>query len=108
MEVPDVNGDGITDQNDATIICIEYDKKSAYYDDYQYGDIDLDGVVTAMDAGVALKYYGIVQTGKNPIDVLGDDAIAMQFLGDFDMSGVINASDASLIIKEYAKNQTKR
>ncbi len=108
MEVPDVNGDGITDQNDATIICIEYDKKSAYYDDYQYGDIDLDGVVTAMDAGVALKYYGIVQTGKNPIDVLGDDAIAMQFLGDFDMSGVINASDASLIIKEYARNQTKR
>ncbi|MBE6862197.1 MAG: hypothetical protein E7497_04785 [Ruminococcus sp.] len=107
-ELDDVNGDGVIDEVDATIICIEHDKKSAYYDDYQYGDIDLDGVVTAMDAGVALKYYGIVQTGKNPIDVLGDEAIAMQFLGDFDMSGDINASDASSIIKEYAKNQTNR
>ncbi len=108
MEIPDVNGDGAVDEIDATIICIEYDSAKEYFTNYQSGDIDLDGTVTAMDAGVALKYYGIVQTGKNPMDVLGDEAVAMQFLGDYDMSGEINASDASKIMTEYAKKQTNR
>lgn len=109
MEVPDVNGDGITDQNDATIICIEYDTAKEYFISYQNGDIDQDGTVTAMDAGLALKYYGIVQTGENPMEKLtAEEVAAMKFLGDFDMSGDINASDASAIIKEYAKNQTNR
>ncbi len=108
-ELDDVNGDGVINEIDATIICIEYDKMSSLFGDYADGDIDCDGIITAMDAGLALKYYGIVQTGENPMEKLtAEEVAAMKFLGDFDMSGDINASDASAIIKEYAKNQTNR
>lgn len=59
------------------------------------GDVDGDGVITAMDASAVLTYY-VTQPADDEIDYVFNKEVA-----DYDGNGVINAMDASAILTYY-------
>lgn len=65
--------------------------------DYNFGDINLDGVVDASDASLALVEYAAVATGK---ETTLDEVQTIN--GDVNFDNVIDASDASDILRYYA------
>lgn len=93
------------------------------------GDTDFDNVVNAGDASTVLKYYAMVQTGKNDARLAPNECEAVNahpeldelaaFLADVDLDvysednwstpkseRALNAADASSILKFYAYMQT--
>ena len=72
-----------------------------------YGDVDNDGAVNALDASNILTYYASGQTGS--LSTYSDEDIdSMTLVGDYDGDGNVNAVDASLVLAEYAEEQTKQ
>ena len=73
------------------------DKVSAYsnpsdseINDYMYGDLDVNGTVTASDARLALRYA---------VGLEGEPSNIMLLIGDVNGSGIIDAADARLILR---------
>lgn len=57
---------------------------------YIYGDLDIDGQITASDARLALRYA---------VGLEGEPSNIMLLVGDVDGSGVIDAADARIILR---------
>lgn len=69
--------------------------------DYNFGDINLDDVVDASDASLALVEYAATATGKeSTLDEIP------KINGDVNFDTVIDASDASDILRYYAYTST--
>lgn len=69
--------------------------------EYNFGDINLDDVVDASDASLALVEYAATATGKeSTLDVIPT------INGDVNFDTVIDASDASDILRYYAYTST--
>ena len=69
--------------------------------DYNFGDINLDDVVDASDASLALVEYAATATGKE--STLDETP---KINGDVNFDTVIDASDASDILRYYAYTST--
>ena len=64
----DINGDGMIDSNDASVVLEDYAKASTGGEsdiDKTVGDINGDGIVDSNDASIILAYYAAVSTGKD-------------------------------------------
>ena len=64
----DINGDGMIDSNDASVVLEDYAKASTGGEseiDKTVGDINSDGIVDSNDASIILAYYAAVSTGKD-------------------------------------------
>ena len=76
------------------------------------GDVNLDGVVDAVDASIVITYYTRSQVnGLNNVEYNEEyEEITNAYvkaMGDMNNDGAINALDASLILSAYADAQTK-
>jgi hypothetical protein len=97
LEIVNTNGVNVT--SNAAIQPVEIKVTDSLTPNY--GDINLDGVVDASDASMALVEYASMSTGD------GTTLNAQQALnGDGNFDGTVNSSDASDILSYYAHVQT--
>lgn len=76
----------------------EHEIASYIYPTIKKGDIDNDGMISAIDASYVLSAYAYSETGKK---------IALNYeLFDYNDDGLIDAIDASRILADYAWNMT--
>ena len=68
---------------------------------YQYGDVDFDGIINAMDASALLTEYARKST-KNPAQF----TCVQEYLGDVDRDSYVDSSDASKVLAYYAYTAT--
>lgn len=68
----DIDGDGIIDSSDATLVLIEYSllqtggEPSFTSEQFNAADTNKDGIIDSTDASKILTYYADISTGKNP------------------------------------------
>ena len=72
IETGDINGDGMIDSSDASLVLAEYAKIQTGEDETFTkeqniaADVNKDGVIDSSDASKILSYYAMVSTGKEP------------------------------------------
>lgn len=71
----------------------------------QTGDVDIDGIINAVDASNVLKYYALTSTGA-PFDTAV--MLAARHKGDMNGDKMVDSVDASLILKQYAANSVEK
>ena len=72
--------------------------------DKKTGDVNLDGMLTAVDASAVLTYYA--QSSVNA-EISCVTEAKMNYLADFNKDSIIDNRDASMILTEYAKNSVE-
>ncbi len=73
--------------------------------DKEKGDVDLDGMVTAVDSCEVLKYYSQLSVDA---DIAPVTEAKMEYLADYNGDGVIDSVDASAILTTYSENSVKK
>ncbi len=69
----------------------------------EFGDVNFDGLVDAVDASAVLRHYASVSAGKD-----GTVRAERQHIADVDENGIIDAVDASAILALYAKRSVAK
>ena len=70
--------------------------------DKETGDVNLDGVITAVDASAVLTYYAKASSDSDDIGPVQKQR--MDTMGDQNKDGVVDGRDATSILVTYAKN----
>ncbi|MBR5683130.1 MAG: leucine-rich repeat protein [Ruminococcus sp.] len=71
--------------------------------DYELGDINVNGIVDAVDASMVLAYYAKISTNSD-----GGFNAGQQVAADVNRDGIIDAVDASKILSYYAYASTAK
>ena len=92
----DINGDGVIDCCDATVMLRKYTEYASTTTD---GDVNLDGVVDITDSCLILYCYTCLGAEYAIEDIPYYDNIVKY--GDMNGDGTINATDAALVCSIY-------
>ena len=102
-----IGEDNLVDALDASFMLM-FLMENGYVD---YGDVNYDGTVDALDASLVLTAYSYKQTGVEPELEQGDMQElypSIRWAGDVNHDDCLDALDASEILMQYSEAQTNK
>ena len=77
--------------------------RSERKNDRKIGDVDMNGIVDAVDASLILTHYARISAGEKP--VISEEQLVS---ADYNRDGTVDGRDASAVLSYYAQISVER